>query len=89
LGWDDGDRLRYRAPPGALTPELRTALAEWKPDLLCEYHERAGILQYDAHLPREEAEVRAADMLVASTTTSKAAEGKAALAEQSGDAGQP
>jgi hypothetical protein len=55
----DGDRLRYRAPAGALTPELRAALAEWKPDLVYEYHERAGILEYDARLPRGEAEAAA------------------------------
>lgn len=30
----DGDRLRYRAPQGALTPELKQALAERKPELL-------------------------------------------------------
>ena len=29
-----GDRLLFDAPPGALTPELRTALAEQKPALL-------------------------------------------------------
>jgi hypothetical protein len=52
----DGDRLRYRAPAGALTPDLRAALAEMKPDLVHEYHERAGILEYDARLSREEAE---------------------------------
>ena len=28
------DRLRIQAPPGALTPELRSALAEQKPALL-------------------------------------------------------
>jgi|GEM_PF-2026210 len=59
-----GDHLRYRAPVGAMTPELRAALEEWKPDLVYEYHERAGILEYDARLPREEAETRAADMVL-------------------------
>ncbi|MCW5967585.1 MAG: hypothetical protein KIT57_03665 [Blastocatellales bacterium] len=29
-----GDRLRYRAPQGALTPELKQAIAERKPELL-------------------------------------------------------
>lgn len=52
----DGDHLRYRAPAGAMTPDLRAVLVEWKPNLLHEYHERAGILEYDAHLPRDEAE---------------------------------
>jgi len=56
----DGDRLRYRAPAGAITPDLRADLQELKPSLLYEYHERAGILEYDARLPRAEAEARAA-----------------------------
>jgi|LSQX01.1.fsa_nt_gb hypothetical protein len=60
----EGDRLLYRAPPGALTPELRAALAALKPDLVCEYHERAGILEYDANMPREVAERRAADLVL-------------------------
>ena len=59
----DGERLRYRAPAGALTPDLRAALEELKPDLLYEYHERAGILEYDAHLPRAEAETKAEAVL--------------------------
>jgi hypothetical protein len=61
----DGDRLTYRGPKGALTPDLRAALADWKPDLLYEYHERAGILQYDANLPRAEAEDLAANHISA------------------------
>jgi len=60
----DGDRLRYRAPAGAITPDLRADLQELKPTLLYEYHERAGILAYDARLPRAEAEARAADMVL-------------------------
>ncbi len=56
----EGARLRYRCPTGAMTPELRANLAAWKPDLIYEYHERAGILEYDAHLPRAEAEKGAA-----------------------------
>jgi hypothetical protein len=59
----DEDRLRYRAPAGALTPELRAAVEELKPDLLYEFQERAGILEYDAGLPRAEAEARAADIV--------------------------
>lgn len=62
-----GDRLRYRCPPGAMTAELRAALAEWKPELVYEYHERAGILEYDARLPRGEAEARAANILKGGT----------------------
>jgi len=61
----DGDRLRYRAPAGAITPDLRADLQELKPSLLYEYHERAGILEYDARLPRAEAEARATDMVLA------------------------
>jgi hypothetical protein len=30
----DGDELRYRAPKGALTPELRQAIGERRPELL-------------------------------------------------------
>ena len=60
----DGDHLRYRAPAGALTDELRAALSELKPDLVYEFHERAGILEYDARLPRDEAERRAADTVL-------------------------
>jgi hypothetical protein len=60
----EGDRLRYRCPAGAMTPTLRADLAAWKPDLVYEYHERAGILEYDARLPRDEAEARAADMIL-------------------------
>lgn len=63
----EGDRLTYRGPKGALTPELRAALTEWKPDLLYEYHERAGILEYDARLPRDKAEALAAAHLEGGT----------------------
>ncbi len=65
----DGDRLRYRAPAGAMTDELRAALSELKPDLVYEFHERAGILEYDARLPRAEAERRAADTVLNNATT--------------------
>lgn len=57
------DRLRYRAPAGAITPELRNALRELKPTVLYEYHERAGILEYDARLSRAEAESKAGCVL--------------------------
>ena len=59
----DGDRLKYKAPAGAVTPELRAAMIELKPDLVYEYHERAGILTYDARLPKDKAEDRAANIL--------------------------
>ena len=32
--WVDGDRLRYRAPAGMLTPTLRAELAEYKEEIL-------------------------------------------------------
>jgi len=32
--WVEGDSLHYRAPRGALTPELRTALADHKAELM-------------------------------------------------------
>jgi hypothetical protein len=31
----EADRLRYEAPPGALTAELLDAMRKYKPDLLC------------------------------------------------------
>ena len=59
----DGDRLKYTAPTGTLTPELQATLAEIKPTVVYEYHNRAGILEYDARLPREKAEAKAAEIL--------------------------
>ena len=59
----DGDRLKYKAPAGAITPQLRAAIIELKPDLVYEYHERAGILIYDARMPKDKAEARAANTL--------------------------
>src|SRR5262245_12686188 len=32
--WVEGDRLRYSAPPGVLTPELRAAIVERKAELI-------------------------------------------------------
>jgi len=60
----DGDRLKYRAPKGTLTADLREALTEVKPTVLYEYHERAGILEYDGRLPRRAAEERAACLVL-------------------------
>jgi hypothetical protein len=57
----DGARLRYRAPAGAITPELRADLQELKPTLLYEYHERAAIMEFDGGLARPEAERLAAE----------------------------
>lgn len=56
----NGHRLKYRAPAGTVTPELRDALHELKPTLVYEYHERAAIMEYDARLPRVRAEHMAA-----------------------------
>ena len=56
----DGDRLRYRASAGVMMPDLQAALRELKPTPLYEYHERAGILEYDAGFTKNEAETRAA-----------------------------
>ena len=38
----DGDRLRYSAPKGALTPELREALARHKPEILAMLRAASG-----------------------------------------------
>ena len=59
---EDG-RLKYRAPRGAMTPELKNALAELRDELLYEYGERAGIMEFDGGMPRPEAEARAAAIL--------------------------
>jgi hypothetical protein len=50
----DGE-LKYVAPKGAMTPDLFAALRKHKPDLLHDFHERAAIMQTDAHLPFSEA----------------------------------
>lgn len=60
----DGNHLRYRGPAGAMTPPLRAALEELKPDLVYEFNERAGILEYDARLPRAEAERQAGEIVL-------------------------
>ena len=55
------DAIRYRAPAGTLTPELKEALAESKAALLDQFNERAAILEFDAGLDRAEAERLAAE----------------------------
>ena len=57
----NGCRLLYQAPAGSITPELLSAMNELKPDLVREYHERAGILEYDARLSRNGNEGRATE----------------------------
>ncbi|OLP20313.1 hypothetical protein BST81_00820 [Leptolyngbya sp. 'hensonii'] len=42
--WVEGDRLCFRAPKGALTPELRTLLAEHKEDLLTQLRQAPPIV---------------------------------------------
>ena len=72
--WREGEVLRFRGPRGALTkllPTLKTHKAELlevlqnadanaAEDLHEHFEERAGILEYDAGLPRAEAELEAA-----------------------------
>ncbi len=56
-----GNRLRYR-PVAAVTPELRERMAACKEELLAlmeQLEERAAIIEYDARIPRAEAERRA------------------------------
>jgi hypothetical protein len=43
----DGDTLEAYGPENALTAQLQKELLQWKPDLLKEYKENAGILRYD------------------------------------------
>ena len=53
-------RLRYRAPPGGLTPPLRDMVVE----VALEIEERAAIREYNGGLDRATAErMAAADML--------------------------
>ena|SRR2546422_6848577 len=54
-----GDRVRVEAPAGALSAELRQAIRTHKDklmDLLETFEERAGIMEFEAQLPRAEAE---------------------------------
>ena len=76
--WREGEVLRYRGPRVALTKllptlkahkaELLEALqnvdAEGAEDLREHFEERAGILEYDAGLPRAQAELEAARITV-------------------------
>jgi hypothetical protein len=83
-----GESLHYRAPAGALTPDLRQALAahkaevlahlrgemvglpthpgDWPEEWLEAFIERAGIMEFDGGLPRQEAERRAEELVRAS-----------------------
>ena len=59
----EGDHIRYRGPVGAITPGMLAALEEVKVDLVDEFHERAGIMEFDGRMPRAEAEDCAAAFL--------------------------
>lgn len=43
--------------------EMAKELLQWPADLVSEWEERAAILEYDAGLPREEAERKAWEMV--------------------------
>jgi len=58
-----GNAIRYTAPRGAMTPDLRAALIEHKPEILHAFNERAAIMEYDGGLDRAEAERRATSAL--------------------------
>ncbi len=72
----DGDALKVDAPKGAVTDELKERLRANKADILRQlavdqaedlrehFEERAGILEYDAGLPRAQAELEAARITV-------------------------
>jgi len=58
----DGKHIHVDAPAGVVTDALRQALLQHKEallDLVEWYEERAGLLEYDAGLPRAEAEQEA------------------------------
>ena len=49
--WADGDRLRYNAPKGALTPDLRKKLAAHKSEILQTLLRQADTVTSSASLP--------------------------------------
>lgn len=63
----DGERLRYRAKRGTLTAEDKARIRAHKAAILQAlsagkleaFLERAAIMEFDANLPRQEAEYRA------------------------------
>jgi hypothetical protein len=57
--YPDGQHLHVSAPVGVLTEEMRAAMRQHKEALLTlveAFEERAGMLEYDAGLAREDAE---------------------------------
>jgi hypothetical protein len=65
--WIKGEKLRWRAPEGVVTAADLSALREHKAEAMAiireqdadRIEERAGIIEFDAHLSRREAERRA------------------------------
>lgn len=53
--WKDGEVLRYRAPCGAITPELREAMFEARAELIVAVEARGGLLLPEArvHWPND------------------------------------
>ena len=47
--WADGDRLRYNAPKGALTPDLRKELAAHKSEILALLRQVDTVLGNELH----------------------------------------
>jgi hypothetical protein len=47
--WMDGDRLRYRAPEGVLTPDLRAQMQSFKLETVAFFHEKnlAGCFTFE------------------------------------------
>jgi hypothetical protein len=55
----DGNRLGYRAPRGTMTPELLARLSAQKValmDFLSAWEERSAVMEFDAKIPRKDAE---------------------------------
>ena len=66
----DGDKLRVKAPPGVITPELRVWLAKNKESLLVTldwqefYGERAAVAEHCGKMPRDQSEKQAFESCV-------------------------
>ena len=59
------DGIRYRAPVGVLTPDLRAALTAIRNDLLDQFNERAAIREFSGNMDGAVAErLATADVLV-------------------------
>jgi hypothetical protein len=51
-----GGKTSSKPPPSLPGPDWRVELASWPPDWREAWEERAAIMEYDAGLPRDEAE---------------------------------